>query len=95
LPTAHTTQPGCLQHLISIGVEGLSAGLPRGLAGDDLAGAYANFRRFGYEGVTTFSARSDYTRTIKLVNRIIQSTGRPVLRPAGQPTAVRFFDTYH
>ena len=95
VPGAHPAQPGCVHYGIFIGVDGLSAGLLRGLIGNDLAGAYTHVRRFGYEGVTTFNARSDYTHEVTLPNRMTLSTGRPVLQPAGQLNTVHRSYTNH
>jgi hypothetical protein len=87
-PTAHPPQPGGSDHVIFISVDGLSAGLLRDLIGNDLAGDYAHFRRFGYEGAITFNAHSDDTHTVTLPNHTIMLTGRPVLQPVGQPNTV-------
>jgi hypothetical protein len=91
----HITQPGRAQHLIFIGVDGLGAGLPRGLTGTDPAGAYSTFRRFGYEGGTTPNARSDYTHNVTLPNRMTLSTGWPVLQPTGQMNTVHHSPMNH
>jgi len=95
LSSARTTQPGCVHYLIFNGVDGLSAGLLRGLSRNGLAGDYTHLQRFGYEGATTFNARSDYTHNVTFPNRMTLSTGRPVPQPAGHPNTVHHFPMNH
>ncbi|MBW1687523.1 MAG: hypothetical protein JRS35_21005 [Deltaproteobacteria bacterium] len=90
-PSAHTAEPGCLHYLIFIGVDGLGAGLLRGLIGNDLAGAFANLRRFVDEGTTAFNSRSDYTHTYRHASRPHDRFHRPVIRTP-RTTATRTSD---
>lgn len=68
-------------------------GALRGLIRNGPAGDYTTFRRVGYEGVTTFNTRSDYTHTVTLPNHTTAFTGRPVLQPTGQSNTVHHFYT--
>jgi hypothetical protein len=65
------------------------------LIGNELAGIDAHFRRFGYEGESSFDARSDYTHTVTLPNHTTLLTGRHVSQPAGQPNTVQHRYTNH
>jgi len=95
LPTAYPAPPGCFDRVIFNSVDVLSAGLLRGLLRNGLAGDYTRSRRFGYEGVTAFKARSDYTHNVTLPNRMTFSTGRPVLQPTGELNTVHHFPMNH
>ena len=91
-----THRPARLRPLPDLHRRGWSErGLLRCLAENDPAGACANFRRFGCEGVTTFNARSDYIHTVTLPNRMTLSTRWPVLQPTGQLNTVHHFPMNH
>jgi hypothetical protein len=74
--------------VIHISVDGLRADLLADLIASNVDGDFENFRRFVEEGATTFNARTDFTHTNTLPNHTTMLTGRPVLRPFGQPATI-------
>lgn len=84
-PPAHG---GEFDFVIQISIDGLRGDLLENLIAGDLDGDFSNFRRFIEEGATTFNARTDFTHTTTLPNHTTMLTGRPVLRPFGQPNTI-------
>ena len=85
---ATATASPAAKHVIHVSVDGLSGVLlEQLLSGDDEQGL-DNFRRLVTEGASTFNARTDFTHTITLPNHTSMLTGRPVLKPEGQPETV-------
>src|SRR6185295_4002035 len=72
------------EYVIHISVDGLN---PRVMQSLIDAGEAPNFKRFEDEGAWTTNARSDYSFTNTLPNHTTILTGRPVLEPAGMPSA--------
>lgn len=74
-------------YLVQISVDGLA-----GLSLQALLAAtpqtYPNLHRLVSEGAGTFNARCDYHYSETLQNHVCMWTGRPVLRPIGQPATV-------
>jgi len=77
-----------VDRVVLVSVDGLRADLLEDLIAHDVSGDFASFRRLVDEGATTFNARADYFNTTTLPNHTCMVTGRPVLRPAGQPATV-------
>jgi hypothetical protein len=76
------------EFVIQISVDGLRGDLLAQALRQDSSGRLRHFRRFVDEGACTFNARADFTHTITLPNHTCMLTGRPVSRPAGQPSTV-------
>ncbi len=79
-----------------ISVDGLSGTLLQPLVEQELqtgADQYATYARLHREGSVTYNARTDYSHTNTLPNHVSMVTGRPVLKPDGQPDTVPHFWT--
>ena len=72
-------------HVVHISVDGLAGDRLRELIHTE---QLPNFARLAREGACTFNARTDFTNTFTLPNHTSMLTGRPVLRPEGQPADV-------
>lgn len=75
-------------HVVHVSVDGVNASTLEGLMDANAGGAFDNWNRLRDEGVHTFNARTDYTHTVTIPNHVTMVTGRPVLRPTGQPDTV-------
>ncbi len=76
-----------VKHVIHISVDALGAKyLEKFLQESPLE--FPNFEKLIHEGVSTFNARTDYSKTITLPNHTCMITGRPVETPKGRPDAM-------
>jgi hypothetical protein len=75
-------------YVIQISVDGLRGDLLASELAADSTHTLPNFARFVAEGAVTFNARADYGVTVTLPNHVTMVTGRPVLQPLRQSSAV-------
>ena len=79
--------PVVVDYVVHISVDGLRGDLLKQLLASDPA-SYPSFQRLRAESSHTFNARCDYTISETVPNHVTMVTGRPVHRPAGQPTTI-------